>query len=61
VQHLQRASACTDDDRDRDGLTDGDETRIGTNPDNPDTDGTACATARGRPDPQCPATPTATG
>jgi len=26
-------------DRDGDGITDGDETRIGTNPDNPDTDG----------------------
>jgi MYXO-CTERM domain-containing protein len=36
---LGRCLPTPDDDRDRDGIRNGDETRIGTNPDNPDTDG----------------------
>ncbi|MEZ4390459.1 MAG: DUF4215 domain-containing protein [Polyangiales bacterium] len=36
---LGRCLPPVDDDRDRDGIRNDDETRIGTNPDNPDTDG----------------------
>jgi len=38
-RNLGRCLPTPDDDRDRDGIRNADETRIGTNPDNPDTDG----------------------